>query len=203
MTSTISTKIGDRENCPREDAHGKREANQPPRKKTKGDTCEFIDPPNLLLAKVTHNPEMANMRSVKKGEFVFDTARLKKMTSIIEKSQSACIETLDQKIQEITPIFDSIRQEKPPQRADILKKIQTIYSVAKALDHLPVTRITMSLIKYLTKLPNKTSVDSNIILAHFDALFNRETLSVRLDPPTKMVLTALETLTNHALANSR
>jgi len=173
------------------------------RENPKGDPCEFIDPPNLLLAKVTHNPEMANVRSVKKGEFVFDTARLKKMTSIIKKSQSACIETLDRKIQEITPISDSIRQKKSPQRADILKKIQNIYSVAKTLDHLPVTRITMSLIKYLTKLPSKTSIDNNIVLAHFDALFNRETLSVRLDPPTKMVLTALETLTDHALANSR
>ena len=203
MTSTISKKNGDREKAPPTKADGERSSGDSPRKNPKGDPCEFIDPPNLILAKVTHNPAMAKVRSVKKGEFVFDSGRLKKMSSIIEKNQTVCVETLDKKIQEIEPVFSAIRQGKTPQRKALLEKIQNINAVAKVLDHIPVARITLSLLKYLTKLPAEKTADNSIIVAHFDALFNRETLSVRLDPPTKMVLTALETLTDHALANSR
>ncbi|PCJ71502.1 MAG: hypothetical protein COA62_02615 [Rhodobiaceae bacterium] len=203
MTSTISKKNGDREKAPPNKADGERSSGKGPRKNPKGDPCEFIDPPNLILAKVTHNPEMAKVRSVKKGDFVFDSGRLKKMSTIIEKNQTVCVETLDKKIQEIEPVFNLIRQGKTPQRKALLEKIQNINAVAKVLDHIPVARITLSLIKYLSKLPAEKTADNGIVVAHFDALFNRETLSVRLDPPTKMVLTALETLTNHALANSR
>lgn len=169
----------------------------------KGDPCKFIDPPNLLLAKVTHNPAMAEVRSAKTERFSFDPSRLEKMTAIIKRNQTICIDTLDKKIKEIEPLYEGIRQDKTFQRNEICKKIEYIYGVAKALDHIQVARITMSLLDYLTQLPPETPADTNIILTHFDALFNRETLNIKLDPPTKMVLTALEALTNHALASSR
>ena len=202
MTSTISKKSGDRESSQPAKTGGKRSSGEKPRKNPKGDPCEFIDPPNLILAKVTHNPEMAKIRTVKKGEYVFDSKRLKKMSTIIEKNQANCVDTLDKKIQEIEPVFVAIRQGKTPQRDKLIEKIRDINAVAKTLDNIPVARITLSLGKYLTKLPTEQTADNNIIAAHFDALFNRDTLSVRLDPPTKMVLTALETLTNHALLHS-
>jgi|GEM_PF-2436314 len=172
------------------------------RKNPKGDPCEFIFPPNNLLAKVTHNPAMAKIQTVKKGEYIFDKTRLGKMTSIIEKNQAVCIDTLNQKIKELEPIYEDLRNGKIPIRAPLFDKIQHVNAVSIALDHIPVSRITNSLLNYLKHLPVSTELASSILITHFDALFNRETLNVKLDPPTKMVLTALEALTDHALLTS-
>ncbi len=152
---------------------------------------------------MTHDPKMAEVRTVKKGTYHFDKSRLKKMTSIIEKNQSVCIDTLNQKVKELEPIYEDMRNGTMPDR-DILKaQASNLHSVSKALDHIPVSRITASLLKYLNNLPESTELAENLLSPHFDALFNRETLNVKLDPPTKLVLTALEALTDHALAVSK
>jgi len=145
---------------------------------------------------------MAKIRTVKKGEYIFDKTRLTKMTSIIEKNQTVCLDTLNQKIRELEPIYEDLRKGKIPSRAPLLDKIQHVNAVSKTLDHIPVSRITNSLQNYLKHLPASTELASSILITHFDALFNRETLNVKLDPPTKMVLTALEALTDHALLTS-
>ena len=196
MTNSEKTEVSIVKVAPSNCAPGR----QTQRKKPKGDPCEFISPPNKLLAKVTHDPKMAELRSVKKGTFHFDKSRLKKMTAIIEKNQSVCIDTLNQKVKELEPIYEDMRNGIVPDRDTLKAQASSLHSVSKALDHIPVSRITASLLKYLNNLPEGTNLDSNLLSPHFDALFNRETLNIKLDPPTKLVLSALESLTDHALA---
>lgn len=199
MTNSAKTEATIAKDAPSNGAPGR----QTQRKNPKGDPCQFISPPNKLLAKVTHDPKMTEVRSVKKGTFHFDKSRLKKMTSIIEKNQSVCIDTLNRKVKELEPIYEDMRNGTMPDRDTLKAQASNLHSVSKALDHIPVSRITASLLKYLNNLPPSTDLESNLLSPHFDALFNRETLNVKLDPPTKLVLTALEALTDHALAVSK
>lgn len=168
----------------------------------KGNVCEFIDPPNHLLAKVTHNPAMAEVRQVKKGQFTFDKSRLKKMDAVIQKNQSVCLETLNKEISEIGTLYAEVQQNRLPGRDTLYKRMQHIFGIAKALDHLPVSKITSSLLGYIEKLPEGKPLDGNVLTMHFDALFNRDTLNTKIDMQTKLVLQALDSLVAHALVTA-
>jgi len=64
---------------------------------------------------------------------------------------------------------------------------------------MPVIRITASLLRYLRANISEAELEPAVFTAHLDALFNRNALDVKLDAPTKLVLTALEALVDHAV----
>ncbi len=178
-----------------EDGHkrapvGKRGGNK------KGDPCEFINPPNLLLAKVTHDPSLERVRNLTDSKFKPDTARLRKMTTLITENEEKCVAALNRKIKQIEPVYKDLQAGTLPDPKVFIAECKDIHGAAKALDHMPVIRITASLIRYLQ---SQKAEDPAIYSAHLDALFNRNALDVKLDAPTKLVLTALETLVDHAI----
>ncbi len=166
----------------------------------KGDPCEFINPPNLLLAKVTHNPKLKDVRNLTESNYKPDKARLRKMTTLIAENEQKCVETLNKKIQQIEPVYRDLQAGKLPNPKPFIEECKDIHGAAKALDHMPVIRITSSLLRYLQSSSAGDKQDPAVFSAHLDALFNRNALDVKLDAPTKLVLTALETLVDHAIA---
>ena len=165
----------------------------------KGDPCEFINPPNLLLAKVTHDPTLKHVRNLTESKYKPDTARLQKMTTLITENEEKCISALNKKIKQIEPVYRGLQNGLLPDRAPFIAECKDIHGAAKALDHIPVIRITASLLRYLGANIADGARDPAVFAAHLDALFNRNALDVKLDAPTKLVLTALETLVDHAV----
>eukprot|EP00439_Symbiodinium_sp_Y106_P089506 s1_g2042.t1 len=166
----------------------------------KGDPCEFINPPNLLLAKVTHNPSLKNVRNLTESNFKPDQTRLKKMATLITENEEKCVATLNKKIKQIEPVYRDLQNGILPDQKPFVQECKDIHGAAKALDHMPVIRITSSLLRYLQSHSAGDEKDPAVFSAHLDALFNRNALDVKLDAPTKLVLTALETLVDHAIA---
>lgn len=175
-------------------AAGKRGGNK------KGDPCEFINPPNLLLAKVTHDPSLKHVRNLTKSNYKPDKKRLSKMTTLIAENEERCIATLNEKIKQIEPVYRELQNGVLPNQKSFTQECKDIHGAAKALDHIPVIRITASLLRYLQANITDGARDPAVFSAHLDALFNRNALDVKLDAPTKLVLTALETLVDHAVA---
>lgn len=173
---------------------GKRDGNK------KGDPCEFINPPNLLLAKVTHDPSLKHVRNLTESKFKPDTARLQKMATLISENEEKCTAALNKKIKQIEPVYRDLQDGTLPNRAPFIEECKDVHGAAKALDHIPVIRITASLLRYLQANISDGAQDPAVFSAHLDALFNRNALDVKLDAPTKLVLTALETLVDHAVA---
>ncbi|WOF74071.1 hypothetical protein QMT40_001717 [Parvibaculaceae bacterium PLY_AMNH_Bact1] len=165
----------------------------------KGDPCEFINPPNLLLAKVSHNPSLKHVRNLTESKFKPDKARLQKMTTLISENEEKCTAALNKKIKQIEPVYRDLQDGTLPDRASFVEECKDIHGAAKALDHIPVIRITASLLRYLRANISDGARDPAVFSAHLDALFNRNALDVKLDAPTKLVLTALETLVDHAV----
>jgi len=168
----------------------------------KGDPCEFINPPNLLLAKVTHDLSLKHVQNLTESKFRPDKTRMQKMTKLITQNEERCVATLNEKIKQIEPVYRDLQNGTLPAREAFADDCKHIYGAAKALDHMPVIRITASLLRYLQTYKSDKPMDPAIFSAHLDALFNRNALDVRLDAPTKLVLTALETLVDHAIAAS-
>ncbi len=166
----------------------------------KGDPCEFINPPNLLLAKVTHNPSLKNVRNLTESNYKPDQTRLKKMATLITENEEKCVATLNKKIKQIEPVYRDLQNGILPDQKPFVQECKDIHGAAKALDHMPVIRITSSLLRYLQSHSTGDHMDPAVFSAHLDALFNRNALDVKLDAPTKLVLTALETLVDHAIA---
>lgn len=165
----------------------------------KGDPCEFINPPNLLLAKVTHDPSLKHVRNLTESTYKPDKARLQKMTTLISENQEKCVAALNKKIKQIEPVYRDLQNGTLPDRDPFIEECKDIHGAAKALDHIPVIRITASLLRYLQAKISDSARDPAVFSAHLDALFNRNALDVKLDAPTKLVLTALETLVDHAV----
>tara|TARA_R110002096_G_scaffold96435_12_gene215281 strand:+ start:2902 stop:3483 length:582 start_codon:yes stop_codon:yes gene_type:complete len=165
----------------------------------KGDPCEFINPPNLLLAKVTHDPSLKHVRNLTESKYKPDKARLKKMTTLITENQERCVATLNEKIKQIEPVYQGLQDGTLPDREPFIEECKDIHGAAKALDHMPVIRITASLLRYLRANISEAELEPAVFTAHLDALFNRNALDVKLDAPTKLVLTALEALVDHAV----
>ncbi len=165
----------------------------------KGDPCEFINPPNLLLAKVAHNPSLKHVRNLTESRYKPDKARLKKMTTLITENEERCVATLNEKIKQIEPVYRDLQDGVLPDQKPFMQECKDIHGAAKALDHMPVIRITSSLLRYLQSHNPGDKMDPAVFSAHLDALFNRNALDVKLDAPTKLVLTALETLVDHAI----
>ena len=166
----------------------------------KGDPCEFINPPNLLLAKVTHDPSLTHVRNLTDSKFKPDKARLQKMTTLITENEEKCVSALNKKIKKIEPVYRDLQKGLLPDRSPFIEECKDIHGAAKALDHMPVIRITASLLRYLSANLSEAELEPAVFSAHLDALFNRNALDVKLDAPTKLVLTALETLVDHAVA---
>lgn len=166
----------------------------------KGDPCEFINPPNLLLAKVTHDPSLKSIRNLTESNFTLDKKRLRKMKTLITENQERCTSTLNKKIQQIEPVYRDLQKGTLPEQRSFIEQCKDIHAAAKVLDHMPVIRITASLLRYLQNHKPQQPMEPAIISAHLDALFNRNALDLKLDAPTKLVLTALETLVDHATA---
>ncbi|MEQ9517908.1 MAG: hypothetical protein RLN89_00570 [Parvibaculum sp.] len=169
----------------------------------KGDPCEFISPPNLLLAKVTRNPDLQKIVNLSKSSFKVEKAQLKKMDALIASSEGKCVKAMNQKISQIAPIYRDLKDGGKPPASALIDRIQDIYNAAKLLDHTPVMRISKSLLTYLHGLKTETSYSVGILTAHLDALFNRNALDLKLDAPTKQVLSALETLVTHATSSQK
>jgi hypothetical protein len=168
----------------------------------KGDPCEFINPPNLLLAKVTHDPSLKSIRNLAESNFTLDKKRLRKMKTLITENQERCTSTLNKKIQQIEQVYRDLQKGTLPEQRSFIGQCKDIHAAAKVLDHMPVIRITASLLRYLQNHKAQQPMEPAIISAHLDALFNRNALDLKLDAPTKLVLTALETLVDHATAAS-
>lgn len=166
----------------------------------KGDPCEFISPPNLLLAKITHDPSLKDVQNLAESNFKLDKTRLQKMKTLITENQERCVNTLNKKIQQIEHVYRDLQKGTLPDRMPFIEECKDIHGAAKALDHIPVVRITASLLRYLQTHNADRPMEPAIISAHLDALFNRNALDQKLDAPTKLVLTALETLVDHATA---
>jgi len=176
---------------PAKEPDGKRDGQK------KGDPCEFIDPPNLLLAKVTNDPTLKEVRNLTESNFKLDKTRLRKMKTLITENQERCISALNKKIQQIEQVYRDLQQGTLPQQQEFIDQCNDIHAAAKALDHIPVIRITASLLRYIQNHTAAQPMEPSIIIAHLDALFNRNALDQKLDAPTKLVLTALETLVDH------
>lgn len=169
----------------------------------KGDPCEFISPPNLLLAKVTHDPNLKKIVNLTKSNFKVEKKQLVKMNALIAESQTRCIKAMNSKIVQVEETYRDLRNGKKPPASELIKRVQDIHNAAKVLDHTPVMRISTSLLKYLRNLSSETAYAPDILVAHLDALFNRNALDLKLDAPTKMVLSALETLVEHAMTTQK
>ncbi|MCE7998097.1 MAG: hypothetical protein HEP70_04495 [Rhodobiaceae bacterium] len=191
----MTTKADKSEKGKRQAPVGKRGGNK------KGDPCEFINPPNLLLAKVTHDPSLKHVRNLTDSKFKPDSRRLQKMTTLISENEEKCVTALNRKIKQIEPVYRDLQDGTLPDREPFIEECKDIHGAAKALDHMPVIRITSSLLRYLNADVSGRAMDPAIFTAHLDALFNRNALDVKLDAPTKLVLTALETLVDHAVAD--
>lgn len=189
----MTTKADKSEKGKRQAPVGKRGGNK------KGDPCEFINPPNLLLAKVTHDPSLKHVRNLTDSKFKPDSKRLQKMTTLISENEEKCVTALNRKIKQIEPVYRDLQDGPLPDREPFIEECKDIHGAAKALDHMPVMRITSSLLRYLNADVSGRAMDPAIFTAHLDALFNRNALDVKLDAPTKLVLTALETLVDHAV----
>jgi len=190
----MSTKANTKDDGPANAPDGKRDG------KKKGDPCEFINPPNLLLAKVTHDPNLKSIRNLTESNFKLDKTRLRKMKTLITENQERCVNALNKKIQQIEQVYRDLQKGTLPEPKPFIEECKDIHSAAKALDHIPVIRITASLLRYLQTQAADQVMEPAIISAHLDALFNRNALDQKLDAPTKLVLTALETLVDHATA---
>ncbi len=190
----MTTKADKSKKGSKQEPVGKRGGNK------KGDPCEFINPPNLLLAKVTHDPSLKHVRNLTESKFKPDTVRLRKMTTLITENEEKCIAALNKKIKQIEPVYRDLQNGLLPDRAPFIAECKDIHGAGKALDHIPVIRITASLLRYLRADIADGARDPAVFSAHLDALFNRNALDVKLDAPTKLVLTALETLVDHAVA---
>jgi hypothetical protein len=190
----MTTKANTKDDGPEKPPDGKRHGQK------KGDPCEFINPPNLLLAKVTHDPNLEKIRNLTESNFKLDKTRLQKMKMLITDNQKRCVNALNMKIQQIEQVYRDLQKGTLPEQKPFIEQCKDIHSAAKALDHIPVIRITASLLRYLQGHATDRPLEPAIISAHLDALFNRNALNQKLDAPTKLVLTALETLVDHATA---
>ena len=122
------------------------------------------------------------------------------MTTLITENEAKCVATLNEKIKQIEPVYRDLQDGILPEKKVFVQECKDIHGAAKALDHMPVIRITSSLLRYLQSHSAGDATDPAVFSAHLDALFNRNALDVKLDAPTKLVLTALETLVDHAIA---